>query len=130
MIGSGSLNIINVYRSSSLEPSSAFIKDFVSIFDKKTRTLLVGDLNICGLKERNHPILHRLETLGFKQKIQNPTHIEGRQIDHVFFFSPSGDIYPAVEVIQVGQFFTDHDLIVVDVSKLRTDCQVVLKCPI
>ena len=82
------------------------------------QTLLFGDLNICYMSERNHPILRKIESLGFKQKVQNSTHDEGRQIDHVYFFPPSLETDKSIEVNQVGQYYTDHDLMLVDVSKL------------
>ena len=84
--------------------------DIISLFNKKT--LLVGDLNICFINERNHKILKVIEKCGFKQQVKFPTHSAGRQIDHVYYFSPSEDA-PSLLVEQVGQFFTDHDMLIV-----------------
>ena len=111
-ITSATLDIINIYRSSSDVSSSCLIMDLSSLFNKNKKTLLVGDLNICFINERQHKILIEIEKHGFKQQVKYPTHSAGRQIDHVYYFSPSEDT-PSLEVEQVGQFFTDHDMLIV-----------------
>ena len=116
LVGSKHLNIINVYRSFSSDLVSHFIEDLVSLFDDKKKTILAGDLNVCYLGENNHPIIKKLDDLNFRQRVKMPTHVQGRLIDHIYFFSPSLDTAPDVEVLQFGQYFTDHDLMVVDIS--------------
>ena len=127
MVASKVLNIINIYRSSSNDLPVCFLEDLMNIFDDQKKTLLVGDLNICNNSENNHEILRKLEFWGFKQKVTNPTHAEGRQIDHVFSFSPSGETEASVRVHQTGQYFTDHDLMVIDISEYGNNEQVVKK---
>ena len=105
------LDIINIYRSSSVE-SSCLLMDLAALFNYNKKTLLVGDLNICFINERKHKILIEIENCGFKQQVKFPTHTAGRQIDHVYYFSPSEDT-PCLVVEQVGQFFTDHDMLIV-----------------
>ena len=73
---------------------------------------MVGDLNICFINERQHKVLIEIEKFGFKQQIKLPTHTAGKQIDHVFYFSPSV-VAPSLMVEQFGQFYTDHDMIIV-----------------
>ena len=111
-ISSESQDIINVYRSEGAD-SSLFIEDLIQLFDSTKTTIIVGDFNICFKAENNHPVLRKLELLGFIQKVLAPTHIEGRQIDHVFVFSPDQAEYAKVFVIQQSSFFGDHDLIFV-----------------
>ena len=74
----------------------------------------MGDFNICINESRNHPIILTLSSLKFEQKNQSPTHVLGRCIDHVYFFNPEdSENMTAVEILQFGQFFTDHDMLLV-----------------
>ena len=112
MIRSDKQDIINIYRSAGAS-SSQLLDDFKSMFDSERRTLLIGDLNICFLSEKNHPVLKALARLRFKQKVQRPTHELGRLIDYIFIYSPPliGDA--EVEVVQESPYFSDHDLLFV-----------------
>ena len=104
-------DVINIYRSVNTD-SNKFINDLEDMFDSSKKTFIVGDLNICAITEKNHPVLFRIAQLGFLQKVEYPTHIEGRQIDHVFFFLPplSQDSL-CVKVVQQSSFFSDHDIL-------------------
>ena len=111
-------DIINVYRScSNISRSTSFLNDLNQIFNRRKETYLVGDLNLCYIEDRKHDILRSIENLGFLQQVKHPTHIAGRQIDHVFYFSPdSAAVLP--EVLQFGQYFSDHDLIQINIAKV------------
>ena len=111
-ISSQSQDIINVYMSSGAS-SSLFNEDILKLFDCTKTTFIVGDFNICFKAENNHPVLRNLEKIGFVQKVLAPTHIEGRQIDHVFVFYPDHATYAKTEVVQQSSFFGDHDIIFV-----------------
>ena len=65
-------------------------------------------------------IIREIETLGFEQQLKQPTHSEGRQIDHVFLYTPHHEstLSPSPEVLQFGQYYTDHDLIQIDLSEV------------
>ena len=55
---------------------------------------------------------------GSKQVISQPTHIEGRTIDHVYTFFPPGDTSKVKTSAHCfGQYFTDHDLLYVSQVK-------------
>ena len=56
--------------------------------------------------------LKELSGLGFEQMAKFPTHMEGRIIDHIHFFSPN-EKYPMIRVNQQSPYFTDHDLLFV-----------------
>ena len=116
MVSSTDLDIINVYRSSSSVFSGIFIKDLLDNFDDTKMTVVTGDLNICYISENSHPIIRKLEAMKFKQSVKLPTHKQGRQIDHVFFYSPQFNECPKMDVLQFGQFFTDHDMLVGNLS--------------
>ena len=96
---------------------TSFLNDLHQLFNIKKETYLVGDLNLCYVEDRTHDILHCIENMGFLQQIKYPTHIGGRQIDHVFYYSPDSAAVPP-EVLQFGQYFSDHDLIQINMSKV------------
>ena len=105
---SDNIDIINVYRSSGAENIN-FLEDLCFLVKSGKQTMILGDFNICYISEKSHQVFGMLKSLGFQQLVKHPTHIEGRLIDLVFFFSPdSSDCY---EVKQQAQWFTDHDLI-------------------
>jgi len=107
------LDIINVYRSSASN-SISFLKDLMDVFNSNKNTLIVGDLNVCCVTEKHHPILCKLFEVGFVQGVQYPSHIEGRTIDYVLSYFPNEQ--KIVKVHQFGQYFTDHDLLMADIS--------------
>ena len=113
-VGSSELNVINIYKSPSTIPPTFFMEDLRSIFDDKKETIIVGDFNICFREENNHQIIKLLKSMKFDQKIMSPTHVQGRYIDHVYHYLPNPDENTtAVDVLQFGQFFTDHDMLLV-----------------
>ena len=103
-------DIINVYRSGGAATDN-FKRDLRVLFDQTKKTFIVGDLNICFKSESVHPVLVDIKDLGFQQKVENPTHIEGRQIDHVFLFSPNNVDENTIRVKQQSPYFTDHDIL-------------------
>ena len=118
MVASSELNVINIYRSSSSTSSNPFVDDLISIFDDKKETLVVGDFNICFKEQNNHPIIRQLKSMKFDQRVKSPTHVQGRFIDHVYHFSPNyEENNSSVEVLQCGQFYTDHDMLFVKIPK-------------
>ena len=98
------------YRSKNAS-SIAFLMDFHDIFDPTQETLVVGDLNLCSKSESNHSILRQLKSLGFKQLVREPTHVEGRTIDLVFVYSPVERF--EIEVKLESPYFSDHDILYV-----------------
>ena len=113
-VASLELNVINIYKSSSTISLTLFMDDLRSIFDDKKETLIVGDFNICFRKENNHQIIKLLKSMKFDQKTKSATHVQGRCIDHVYHYLPNPDENTTtVKVLQFGQFFTDHDMLLV-----------------
>ena len=102
------LAIINVYRSDCAD-DDIFMEDLFELFDTRKQTLIVGDLNLCFLKEGSNRLFKSFLDKGFTQIVKNPTSLKGRLID-LAFISPS---YSDVSYVarQQSQFFTDHDLI-------------------
>ena len=116
-ISSDSNDIINIYRSEGAQ-SVDFMKDLTNLLDLNKATYLVGDFNLCYKSEKNHPILKQLRFLGFEQMVKLSTHIAGRMIDHVHFYSSSVKS-PMIKVQQQSPYFSDHDLLLVsEVGKI------------
>ena len=80
--------------------------NFLQIHPKRTRKITRIDF------------VNALSLSGFKQVISQPTHIEGRTIDHVYTFFPPGDTSKVKTSAHCfGQYFTDHDLLYVSQVK-------------
>ena len=112
-ITSGQYTVINIYRSSNAS-SDRFINDLQSLLDMSHKTFIVGDFNICFLSEFDHPVIKFIISKGFKQLVSNPTQMEGRLIDHVYYCHANQDMYK--ERFSVGQtspYFSDHDILLV-----------------
>ena len=108
-VTSQSLDIINIYRSEGAITEN-FKKDLRMLFNAKKATYLVGDFNLCFKSESSHPVMREIRNLGFEQMVKFPTHLAGRLIDHVHFFSPN-DHPQCIKVRQQSPYFTDHDLL-------------------
>ena len=103
------LDVVNVYRSDGAS-SNAIVKDLLSMIDQSKSTLIVGDLNICYLSQRSHPVISFLESNGFCQLVKSPTHVDGRLIDHVYHYTPE-HANKEMNVEQQSPYYTDHDII-------------------
>ena len=110
------MDVINVYRSDGAE-NNAFVEDLVGMITSGKQTLILGDFNICYISEFSNLVFQELRSKGFKQLVKHPTHMEGRLIDLVFFLSPDQTI--CYEVKQLAQYFTDHDLLKVQVNYIE-----------
>ena len=62
--------------------------------------------------------MKKIEGLGFKQQIKEPTHVEGGQIDHVYLYVPHEVYGGPLETLQFGQYFSDHDHIQICISEV------------
>ena len=76
-------DIINVYRSSGGDMRE-MINNLKGILHDDKNTIIVGDFNLCMIKERNNAITKYLEQVGFTQYVTMASHLEGGHIDHVY----------------------------------------------
>ena len=106
LIESKELDIINIYRSDDAV-SDDFIKKIGELLNPKKPTIITGDFNLCYTSQRNHSIFKALDKHQFKQLVTKSTQIEGRIIDLVFTNAREREL----NVSQIAQYFTDHDLI-------------------
>ena len=111
-------NLLNIYRSSStVNAATFFLDDFLKIFDPGRKTLLVGDLNVCSVTHVNHPIFKLLSKLMFKHYIKQTSHKDGNVIDYASHYCPQSSLQN-LKVQQFAQYFTDHDMLLVDITDL------------
>ena len=107
-IQSDEMDIINLYRSAGTD-NAKFLENILGLISSEKQTFIMGDFNICYVSENSNQVFQVLRGMGFHQLVKHPTHIEGRMIDLVFFFSPDSSI--SYTVRQQAQYFTDHDLL-------------------
>ena len=101
------LDSIHVYRSSS--GSIEELKDdIISLIDEEKTTHISGDFNICLKKAPNNSLTKQLKHLDFDQLIQQPTHIEGGLIDHIYF-RDNIKIFKAPHIHIYSPYYSDHD---------------------
>ena len=111
LISSSTEDIINVYRSEGA-PSNELTTDINQLFNKKRRTIIVGDLNICSFREKFHTVVRYFQKLGFRQQVLLPTHQGGGYIDHVYIYDPPESTErQIINVSQQSVYFTDHDIL-------------------
>ena len=72
-------------------------------------TIVYGDFNICYRKDKNNVISNKLKNLGFQQIANDPTHISGSQIDHLYVHKIQN--IGNVETFYSSVYYSDHDAI-------------------
>ena len=87
------------------------MEDLLKLIDLNRETIILGDFNICYEKNPGHSIFTMLRDLGFHQLVKYPTHIDGGTIDLVFVLSP--DKHHRYQITQQGQYYLDHDVLMI-----------------
>ena len=100
------LDILNVYRSSAAS-SDQFCGKLAKFLSQTKGTLIFGDFNICGQREKNSRIMKFLSTSKFTQLVDEATHIRGRQIDHVYIRDKVK--MDVLDIERHSAYYTDHD---------------------
>ena len=112
-IESQEIDVINIYRSSDAV-TNTFVNEMLKLINPLKKTYIMGDFNLCYIDERRHAIFTALETMKFQQLVPKATHIEGRLIDLIF----TNVNVENWTVSQQAQYFTDHDLLIINESSL------------
>ena len=105
------LDSIHVYRSSntSLEELK---EDLKTMIQPHTNTIISGDFNLCLKKDPNNMVSTYLYNQGFNQLNSHPTHIQGGQIDHVYFIDRT-KTFNKPDVLRYSPYYSDHDALCV-----------------
>ena len=77
------MDVVSIYRSQEGQIDQ-ILYEIKNIIDFNKSTLICGDLNVCYMSDRSNVLVKTLEDLGFKQLVQEATHIKGGLIDHVY----------------------------------------------
>ena len=78
-------------------------------------TLICGDFNVFFKADRNNKIIHTLEEFGFKQLVQEGTHIKGGLIDHVYFRQIDDQVCVDCSLYSPYYCAMDHDALLTTV---------------
>ena len=109
------VDVIAIYRSASANESDV-LEVLQKLANPERMCIIVGDLNVCYKKERYNKITIGLEHMGFSQKINDPTHIAGGHIDHLYIFKPAQYSDVDVKWELHFPFYTDHAAICVSLN--------------
>ena len=115
---SNSLDVINVYRSSTGN-SGEMLAKLIEIMDPGTPTLITGDFNICFMNHRRNRISKGLmEVHGMQQLNEDPSHILGGHIDHIYWKDELKKwMTPIVE--RYSPYYSDHDCLCITLKKFQ-----------
>ena len=112
------INVITVYRSDSAKCSEV-VKEIIQLCEPDKLTVIGGDLNFCALNEKDNKIMKELEKIGFKQLVSEPTHIQGRAIDHCYVREATdSQIHLNKNNLSIRSvYWSDHDALILSVPK-------------
>ena len=111
---SQSLDVISVYRSQEGKISE-LENHLLNLLDMEKTTLICGDFNVCFKANRNNKIIHTLEEFGFKQLVQEETHIKGGLIDHVYLRQIDDQVCVDCSLYSPYYCAMDHDALLTTV---------------
>jgi exonuclease III len=99
------LHIIAAYRSSS-SSINAFTEDILNLITEGVTTVIMGDMNICVRENPTNYLSESLERKGFSQMVKEPTHREGRVIDHIYVYL--NENFDPPEMVSRAVFSNDY----------------------
>ena len=109
------VDFITLYRSVQGN-STELLQHIKNMINKDKATIISGDFNICYNTHRNNKITKFLETNGFIQLGKNSTHIQGRQIDHLYIkFEEKICANPSI--YRYSPYYSDHDALCVTIPR-------------
>ena len=87
--------------------NDAFCNKLIEIIGLSDRSIIFGDFNICGQREKKNQIPSCLLSKGFNQLVEEATQIRGRQIDHIYIKDRMMANVDDIERYSV--YYSDHD---------------------
>ena len=113
-----SLDIINVYRSNKGN-SVELLKKLQEMLTPGISTLISEDFNICQLINPNNRMSKALINTGFQQLVNEPTHILGGHIDHVYWNSRNKEWEDPI-LNRHSAYYSDHDAMCITMNRQVT----------
>ena len=102
--------IVNVYRSNQ-GSLTELRKVFDNLLSSAHHGVVIGDFNLCAQMQKNNHVTTGLKKIGFIQKVTDPTHIQGRIIDHCYV--KENEEFKMKDLTLYSPYYTDHDAILV-----------------
>ena len=115
------MDIINIYRSQSGH-SLEVLDHLKKLIDLERTTMITGDFNICFTENFNNRMIQGLLHLKFDQMMHEPTHIQGRHIDHAYFRDPSNKMKQIID--RYSPYYSDHDAICITVLEIVPESEM------
>ena len=110
------LEVITVYRSEKGN-TKELLQHIENNLNEDKSTVVMGDFNICYLANRNNTISKFLEANGFRQLVNEATHIKGRHIDHLYF-KPGQKFKENPSIYRYSPYYSDHDGICATLARI------------
>ena len=113
---------LTMWKSSVYRSQSACVEDLVqdikTITDKDKITVVLGDFNICYIREPRNVLTQSLVHSGFSLLTTKATHISDGIIDHCYIKNPSIDAYiPDDNLMLHSMYWSDHDAMLLSLPK-------------
>jgi exonuclease III len=109
------MDIVSVYRSQSGH-SLELLEGLMKMIEAGRITIITGDFNICFMENFSNRMTQGLLSMGFNQLVHEPTQIQGRHIDQVYFLDQSNRLQPIVD--RYSPYYSDHDGICITIPEL------------
>ena len=109
-VSSKNFDIVNVYCSHGMNKAQ-FLRDIGSLLRGVKPTFIVGDFNINFLHDPKDSIIQKITSNGFKQIVEDPTHVEGGLLDHVYIRGVPFEFKPHIQID--FRHYTDHGAITI-----------------
>ena len=109
------MDIVSVYRSQSGH-SLELLEGLTKMIEVGRITIITGDFNICFMENFSNRMTQGLLSMGFNQLVHEPTHIQGRHIDQVYFLDQGDRLQPIVD--RYSPYYSDHDGICITIPEL------------
>ena len=106
---SNELNIIIVYRSEKGNLSK-LLEYLKKLIEGEKNTVITGDFNLCYKTQKNNKVSKYLMDAGFTQHLNEPTHMKGRHLDHLYF-RPGKRPVSTPFIHRYSPYYSDHDAI-------------------
>ena len=103
------LNIIVVYRSEKGNLTK-LLEYLRKLIEGEKNTVITGDFNLCYTDQKNNKVSQYLLNSGFTQLVNEPTHIKGRHLDHLYF-RPGKTPVNTPTIYRYSPYYSDHDAI-------------------
>ena len=109
------MDIVSVYRSQSGH-SLELLEGLMKMIEAERSTIITGDFNICFMENFSNRMTQGLLSMGFNQLVHEPTQIQGRHIDQVYFLDQGDRLQPIVD--RYSPYYSDHDGICITIPEL------------